>query len=48
MRLFLTQRRNLKRKPLDIENTIRQSLEAFSTRLAGVPIPTKARPSITG
>lgn len=35
MRLLLTQRRNLKRKFLDIENTIRHSLKAFGIRLKG-------------
>jgi hypothetical protein len=35
MRLLLTQRRNLKRKFLDIENTIRHSLKAFGVRLKG-------------
>lgn len=34
-RLLLTQRRNLKRKFLDIENTIRHSLKAFGIRLGG-------------
>jgi transposase len=33
LRLLLTQRRNLKRKFLDIENTIRHSLKAFGIRL---------------
>ena len=32
----LTQRRNLKRKFLDTENTIRHSLKAFGMRLAGM------------
>lgn len=35
MRLLLTQRRNLKRKFLDIENSIRHSLKAFGLRLGG-------------
>ena len=36
MRLLLSQqRRNLKRKYLDIENTIRHSLNAFGIRLGG-------------
>jgi transposase len=35
MRLLLSQRRNLKRKYLDIENTIRHSLKAFGIRLGG-------------
>ena len=35
LRLILTQRRNLKRKFLDIENTIRHSLKAFGIRLGG-------------
>jgi transposase len=35
MRLLLIQRRNLKRKFLDIENTIRHSLKAFGIRLGG-------------
>ncbi len=35
MRLLLTQRRNLKRKFLDLENSIRHSLKAFGIRLAG-------------
>ncbi len=35
MRLLLTQRRNLKRKFLDIENTIRHSLKAFGVRSKG-------------
>jgi len=34
LRLLLTQRRNLKRKFLDIENSIRHSLKAFGIRLA--------------
>lgn len=33
MRLLLTQRRNLKRKYLDLENSIRHSLKAFGIRL---------------
>jgi transposase len=33
LRLLLTQRRNLKRKFLDIENTVRHSLKAFGIRL---------------
>lgn len=37
MRLVLTLRRNLKRKFLDIENSIRHSLKAFGIRLTGVP-----------
>lgn len=36
VRLLLTQRRNLKRKLLDIENTIRHSLKAFGIRLGKV------------
>lgn len=36
IRLLLVQRRNLKRKFLDIENTIRHSLKAFSIRLGKV------------
>jgi transposase len=35
MRLLLTQRRNLKRKFLDLENSIRHSLKAFGIRLGG-------------
>ena len=35
MRLLLTQRRNLKAKFLDLENTIRHSLKAFGIKLAG-------------
>ncbi|MFC3321385.1 IS110 family transposase [Mesorhizobium cantuariense] len=35
LRLLLTQRRTLKRKFLDIENTIRHSLKAFGIRLKG-------------
>ncbi len=35
MRLLLSQRRNLKRKYLDIENTIGHSLKAFGIRLGG-------------
>jgi len=35
MRLLLSQRRNLKRKYLDIENTIRHSLKAFGIRPGG-------------
>jgi len=35
MRLLLTQRRNLKRKFLDIENTIRPYFKAFGIRLKG-------------
>lgn len=35
IRLLLIQRRNLKRKFLDIENTIRHSLKAFGIRLGG-------------
>ena len=37
MRLLLTQRRNLKRKFLDLENSIRHSLKAFGIGLAGGP-----------
>src|SRR3546814_8949054 len=33
VRLLLVQRRNLKRKFLDLENTIRHSLKAFGVRL---------------
>jgi transposase len=36
MRLLLSQRRNLKRKYLDIENSIRHSLKAFGIRLGGI------------
>ncbi|WP_306119160.1 MULTISPECIES: IS110 family transposase [unclassified Roseitalea] len=36
VRLLLTQRRNLKRKFLDLENTIRHSLKAFGIRLGKV------------
>jgi transposase len=36
LRFLLTQRRNLKRKFLDIENTIRHSLKAFGIRLGKV------------
>lgn len=36
VKLLLTQRRNLKRKFLDIENTIRHSLKAFGIRLGKV------------
>lgn len=36
MRLLLTQRRNLKRKFLDLENTIRHSLNSFGIRLGKV------------
>jgi len=36
IRLLLTQRRNLKRKFLDIENTIRHSLKAFGIKLGSV------------
>lgn len=36
VRLLLIQRRNLKRKFLDIENTIRHSLKAFGVRLSKV------------
>jgi transposase len=36
IRLLLTQRRNLKRKFLDLENTIRHSLKAFGVRLGAV------------
>jgi transposase len=35
LRLLLTQRRNLKRKVLDREYTIRHSLKAFSIRIRG-------------
>lgn len=35
MRLLLSQRRNLKRKYLDIENTIRHSLKAFGMGQGG-------------
>ncbi len=35
LRLLLTQRRNLKRKVLDLENTIRHSLKAFGIRIRG-------------
>src|SRR6266545_2233765 len=34
-RLLLTQRRNLKRKVLDLENTMRHSLKAFGIRIKG-------------
>lgn len=36
VRLLLVQRRNLKRKVLDLENAIRHSLKAFGIRLGGV------------
>jgi len=36
LRLLLTQRRSLKRKCLDLENTIRHSLKAFGVKLGGV------------
>jgi transposase len=36
LRLLLTQRRNLKRKFLDLENTIRHSLKAFGIKLGGI------------
>lgn len=36
VRLLLSQRRNLKRKFLDLENTIRHSLKAFGVRLSKV------------
>ncbi len=36
LKLLLTQRRNLKRKFLDIENSIRHSLKAFGIRLGAV------------
>lgn len=36
VRLLLTQRRNLKRKFLDLENTIRHSLKAFGVKLGAV------------
>jgi transposase len=36
LRLLLTQRRNLKRKFLDIENTVRHSLKAFGVKLGSV------------
>ncbi len=35
LRLLRTQRRNLKRKVLDLENTIRHSLKAFGIRING-------------
>jgi transposase len=35
LRLLLTQRGNLKRKVLDLENTIRHSLKAFDIRVKG-------------
>ncbi|MBI2735436.1 MAG: IS110 family transposase [Rhodospirillales bacterium] len=35
LRLLLTQRRNLKRKVLDLENTMRHSLKAFGIRIKG-------------
>lgn len=35
LRVLLTQRRNLKRKMLDLENTIRHSLKAFGIRIKG-------------
>ena len=35
LRLVLTQRRNLKRKVLDLENTMRHSLKAFGIRIKG-------------
>ena len=37
LRLLLTLRRNLKRKFLDLENTVRHSLKAFGIRLGSVP-----------
>ena len=36
LRLLLTQRRNLKRKFLDIENTIRHSIKTFGLRIGRV------------
>jgi transposase len=36
LRLLLSQRRSLKRKCLDLENTIRHSLKAFGAKLGGV------------
>lgn len=36
LRMLLTQRRNLKRKFLDLENTVRHSLKAFGIKLGGV------------
>jgi transposase len=36
MRLLLTQRRNLKRKFLDLENAVRHSLKSFGIKLGGV------------
>ena len=48
VRLLLTQRRNLKRKFLDLENTIRHSLKAFGVKLGAVDaessMPPCARP----
>jgi len=44
MRLLLTQRRNLKRKFLDIEITIRHSLKAFGVRLKGTSRGELSRP----
>ena len=35
LRLLLTQRRNLKRKVLDLENNLRHSLKAFGIRVKG-------------
>jgi transposase len=36
LRLLLTQRRNLKRKFLDIENAIRHSIKTFGLRIGRV------------
>ena len=44
LRLLLTQRRNLRRKVLDLENTIRHSLKAFGIRIKGAGAPASTRP----
>ena len=44
MRLLLIQRRNLKRKFLDLENTIRHSLKAFGIRFKGSAAAVSSRP----
>ena len=44
LRLLLTQRRNLRRKVLDLENTIRHSLKAFGIRIKGTGAPASTRP----
>ena len=47
LRLRLIQRRNLKRKFFDLENSIRHSLKSFGVKLAKVGRARSVRPSAT-